>query len=332
MIGFLSVQAFFVLSGYLMTHVMHRSYDYTPSGFGRFWSNRILRLYPMYWIVIGLSALLVVFVGEDVSRTFMGDIFLPRTAQEWLQNLTFLFVNPFPSYETPRLAESTWALTVEMLYYFLISLGLSRWRWLTWLWVAAGFSWFIFIIATQKPFDWGYHHVAAGALPFSLGALAWHYRDTIDRSMARISRPANTTAGLMIAFGLAGLLGAGATGAVMSYLNWPDQAFIALLVLHTLIAFVLVNGAVRFKMPERFARADKWAGDLSYPMYISHYGFAIAAAQITQLAVPARSLHSAANLIVTLMLMLPVCWLLIRLIDHPIERLRDRVRGQQIQT
>ncbi|MBT8410525.1 MAG: hypothetical protein KJP02_01835, partial [Octadecabacter sp.] len=79
-IGHMSVFFFFVLSGYLMTFVMQRSYGYSISGWKAFWVNRILRLYPTYLIVVALSVVVLSVIPKDVSSVFRGPLFLPETA------------------------------------------------------------------------------------------------------------------------------------------------------------------------------------------------------------------------------------------------------------
>lgn len=51
-LGNYSVSFFFVLSGFLMTYIMHETYGFDLKGVKYFWLNRILRLYPIYLIII----------------------------------------------------------------------------------------------------------------------------------------------------------------------------------------------------------------------------------------------------------------------------------------
>jgi peptidoglycan/LPS O-acetylase OafA/YrhL len=330
MVGYMAVQAFFVLSGYLMTHIMHTNYAYSWSGFGRFWTNRILRLYPIYLALIGLSAIAFYFIGDEATRRFAPAVYMPDTAREWAQNLTFLYVNWLPLNEMPRLSESSWALTVEMVYYFLISLGLSRTRLITWIWFAGAIVWYAFVFATAKPYSWGYHHIVAGALPFSLGALLWHYREMIDEWLSRWRPEPNRIAFLLILTGFGILFAASGIRAVMYRLGASDTLAIAVMFVHAFAATILVAGTVRVKVPAGFKQADRLAGDLSYPVYVSHFAFAIIAAQLTGIQEPDRSLHGFLNAGVAIAMMLVVCIILIHLIDRPIERLRERVRGRAV--
>lgn len=328
-VGHMAVQAFFVLSGYLMTLVMHESYGYSPAGFGRFWANRALRLYPMYLLVIVLILGVIALLGAQTVSTFSGTMFVPQTAKDWAQNLTFIYWNWYPNWVSPRLSSASWALTIEMAYYFLISLGISRYRWSTWAWFAAGTAWFVWTFTTGQPFAFGYYHIAAGALPFSLGALAWHYRAEIDTFVDRLGPTRNAASYRLIAAGLAGLLAASAVRTLITYMKWGEPLENLVMFLHAFVALVLIAGTVRLRLTGRARAWDKTLGDLSYPIYISHFLFAVLVAQVTGLVSPGRDVLSVINTLLTIPVMLVGCWLLVKLVDKPIEHMRDLIRGRR---
>src|SRR4051812_35086318 len=62
-LGWLGVDLFFVLSGFLITSILAREYRDTGTiRVGRFWGRRLLRLMPAYWAYVGaLCALMFVF-------------------------------------------------------------------------------------------------------------------------------------------------------------------------------------------------------------------------------------------------------------------------------
>lgn len=329
-IGGMAVQAFFVLSGYLMTLVMHNSYGYSAVGFGRFWANRALRLYPMYFLVIGLTVGVISVLGEEKASTFREVLAIPATFGQWIQNLTFIYWNWFPSWVAPRLSPPSWALTIEMFYYLLISVGLSRFRWSTWLWFAAGLGWFVWVVATQQDLNYGYFHIASGALPFSLGALAWHYRSELDALIGRVTSQQNKAAIWLVGAGFAGMIAATGIRMFMTIMGWDESRETVVMFLHTFVAFVLIIGTTRLTLPQALRKWDKVLGGLSYPVYISHFMFALLVAQATGLAAPECNLHSIGTALISIPVMLAGCWVLNMLIDTPIERIRDRVRGGKV--
>ena len=125
-IGHYAVHGFFILSGYLMTFVMHNSYGYRIEGKIFFAINRILRLFPIYWFVLFLSILIIMYWGEESSSQYRQFIFLPNSFSAIFQNFSLIYLHWFPGSVSPRLSPPTWALTVELIFYFLIALGVSK--------------------------------------------------------------------------------------------------------------------------------------------------------------------------------------------------------------
>ena len=72
-IGEYAVFGFFALSGYLMTLIMQQNYGYTVRGIGGYALNRFLRIYPIYWVVCGLSILILLALDSahttGINRT-----------------------------------------------------------------------------------------------------------------------------------------------------------------------------------------------------------------------------------------------------------------------
>lgn len=63
-IGSYAVQAFFALSGYLMTYIMTKNYGYSVKGLRAFAMNRFLRLYPVYWALLLITTVAIMFIGS----------------------------------------------------------------------------------------------------------------------------------------------------------------------------------------------------------------------------------------------------------------------------
>src|SRR5262245_29731787 len=63
-----AVFAFFVLSGFLMTLIINGTYADGRDGFFRYLLNRILRIYPGYYVALGLAAAIVYFAPEAALR------------------------------------------------------------------------------------------------------------------------------------------------------------------------------------------------------------------------------------------------------------------------
>ena len=154
-LGVYAVFGFYILSGYLMTLILHSGYGYSWSGVRRFALNRFLRIYPIYWVACLISAGLVLWLGAQFTTDFHDPIYLPDDLSSLLRNSFILFGR----YSVPRLSSPTWALSVELVFYVLIGLGVSRSKKITGLWF---FISVIYTVAVNlMALDW-YHSMTCG--------------------------------------------------------------------------------------------------------------------------------------------------------------------------
>ncbi len=153
--GFLGVDFFFVLSGFLITTLLLREEDRT--GFislSGFYIRRSLRILPVYFLVITLIALYYIGLKSET---------------QYLEHLPFyyLFLSNFLTSHIPTLGP-TWSLSVEEQYYLLwplLLLAAPR-RWLP---VAIGVLVALNLAAVLPGIDIpGIAPVAAGPLLFDM--------------------------------------------------------------------------------------------------------------------------------------------------------------------
>lgn len=181
-IGGYAVFGFYALSGYLMTFIMQTNYGYSLSGIYKYAANRFLRIYPMYIISIIFSAFLVLLLGEQFTANYHQSIYLPKDISEVVKNLSIFF----PLRESPRLTPPAWALTVEIFFYILIGLGLSRNKRIVLIWFVASAIYHFAVLIFQLDYRHRYFTVFAASLPFSTGALIYHYRLEFIKHVRRI--------------------------------------------------------------------------------------------------------------------------------------------------
>lgn len=93
-LGQAGVIVFFLCSGYIIPHSL------AHGSLRRFWTRRVFRLYPLYWVTCGVAALILV-----------------PTRRELLSNLTML---PQAFGTTPLLGVF-WTLACEMVFYVCVS-------------------------------------------------------------------------------------------------------------------------------------------------------------------------------------------------------------------
>lgn len=316
-IGFYAVFSFFVLSGFLMTAIVHGTYGYSAAGFVRYLANRALRLFPNYWFALSISLALIALFGAGIVAGYNPAIAVPQSAGEWIQNLSMIFANMLPKDEMPRLIPLAWALTVEISYYILIGLGASRTRATTTMWLVLSLL-YVVVIRRLHPEGGGYLYdaIPAGSLPFSVGALAWHFREDVARTLTRlrISDPRLlVVARWLVYLGIMGTQAQTGWKWLTMFGNWLNIGISALIVC---MLFAARPGA-------RLRRIDKAIGDFSYPIYLLHLQMGLVAGIILSSGPSAGGPAVFGFGLALTVLVGAVCaWG----IDPAVERLRNRIK------
>lgn len=131
--GFVGVDVFFVISGYVITTMLMREWhEFGRIGLGRFWRRRFFRLTPALALMIGITfvlSALILFPSEQrvAFQTGVGALFLVGNVVI-ARNTGGYF--DAPADENPLL--NTWSLSVEEQFYLLFPLllvaALIAWR------------------------------------------------------------------------------------------------------------------------------------------------------------------------------------------------------------
>jgi len=125
--GFLGVDVFFVLSGFLIVTLLLRERDRCGElSLRDFYGRRALRIFPLYYgVLLGLGVLLWLVPGFSLAGSFWGDLpALLTYTSNWVGVAGMLSV--------------TWSLAAEEQFYLLWP-PVERWigRWWLWVWVLA---------------------------------------------------------------------------------------------------------------------------------------------------------------------------------------------------
>jgi len=316
-IGGYAVFGFFTLSGYLMTLIMQTNYGYTLSGILKYAINRFLRIYPIYWVAIAFSTVLILFVGESFSSNYHGSMYLPNDITEIAKNI-FLF---FPFRESPRLSPPVWALTVEIFFYILIGLGISKNKKYVLSWLALSVIYHVVVISKGLGGEYRYYPISAASLPFATGALIYHYKREFISYIGRIAGntkeylPALVFMGILINWYVGGLT---AFRGAFFYSNF------------ILCALMVVVLSEQKTLPYISKKFDKWMGDFSYPIYLIHYQIGLIVIVLLGVAGHEYERQSFIVLFVSIPFIFFFSWIFTIAIEKPIELIRTRVKKKEI--
>jgi peptidoglycan/LPS O-acetylase OafA/YrhL len=117
--GWVGVQLFFVISGFLITRILVDSRKTASSGgyFKNFYGRRALRIFPLYYFYLGLLTILGLIslrgFGVDVNdqiKIFLRDV-------PYALTYTYNFFTASSAFEGSRLLTHLWSLAVEEQFY-----------------------------------------------------------------------------------------------------------------------------------------------------------------------------------------------------------------------
>lgn len=133
----MSVEAFFVISGFYMQLVLSGSYANRNKAF---WTNRFLRIYPEYWLVLAASVLLAFFTRNPVFQAIFhlgapGTLLLTGVNLGIFGSDAIMFMNfnngalnigPYQESSPPLyqllLVPQVWTLSLELCFYLVAPL------------------------------------------------------------------------------------------------------------------------------------------------------------------------------------------------------------------
>jgi len=227
--GYLGVDLFFGISGYVICLVVAK-----PSFMLRaFFIKRAFRLYPLYWTVMGVVALMI-WAGKHPD---------PVTLGQYLYSLTLLPLVGPPAYAV------SWTLQREIIFYALAALTIPLMGVRGLALVLAALAWAGYVFSNPS---WAFHVVSTYQADFLGGVLVF--------MLSRRVRVASLAAWCALG---------GGTLALVSLWRVPTLIFPFATTL--CLAFMLL-GMVHVKLPWTH-RSLRWlikVGDASYSIYLLH--------------------------------------------------------------
>ncbi len=245
--GFLGVDFFFVLSGFIILYVHFNDID-QPKRALRYGWRRVTRIFPTYWIVFGLALVMNLVFQNDKAP--IGSFWLAVQLSLWPGHE--LWLGP------------AWTLRFELLFYGIFSVLLFRRN--LGLWVLA--AWLGFIIITNVASDGIVPNDIEGRF---LDLLASPYNLNFFFGMA-LAYATRTGKGLPVLTGMFALFGAAfILWSLRHGINWESVIRYpgCGVMCAALLGLLLIINKSGMKLHPAFT----WLGSISFSLYLSHVLF-----------------------------------------------------------
>lgn len=118
--GFIGVDIFFVLSGYLITNILLTQWEKTQSlQLKQFWIRRFRRLIPAVYVMVVVVVIYSVFFHPEILKNLRGDAI---ASFFYVSNWWFIFhnVSYFDSFGLPSPLKNLWSLAIEEQFYMIL--------------------------------------------------------------------------------------------------------------------------------------------------------------------------------------------------------------------
>ncbi|NBT90185.1 MAG: acyltransferase [Verrucomicrobia bacterium] len=276
--GHQAVRLFYIISGFYMALILDRKYAATREGIWLFYSNRALRIFPVYWLVLGAAALFYgaawIWMGNMPERlgwyrplveaghgTFLAGLGVSQLALfglDWFncfdfQGSTLAWGGTVPDGRPAGflcLVPQAWTLAVELSFYLFAPLLVRAKNGSLALLCAVGFAVRVglWLWRPAETGSLGYFWFPLQLPFFALGILSYRWTGATRafwNSLARVWGSRVLLLGLFLGYGLMPD-------------GWDQAISCGLLA-------VLMPGLL-----EGEGKWQKWFGELSYPIYVVH--------------------------------------------------------------
>jgi peptidoglycan/LPS O-acetylase OafA/YrhL len=320
--GFVGVDVFFVISGFLITGQLHEEIVRTGHvSFTQFWARRIRRLLPAAFLVLAVSAVLLVTLMPRL--TWAENLSEIRAAAAYGENwlLGAHSVDYLGAENSPSLVQHYWSLSVEEQFYVIWPVLLVLAAWLGHrfrrrgaiagvLVLAGAASLVISLIWTAAMPAYAFFATPTRCWEFTVGGLIAVVRVPLPPRLVTGLRSSTTWAGLGLV-----VVSAFTISARDAY---PGTAALAPV---TGAAFVIAGQAAPGRWsPARLlaTRPLQWLGDTSYSVYLWHWPLIIAAPWLVHAPV-----HGMGKCVL-LPMALALAGMTRRFVEQPLRRRRRR--------
>ncbi len=260
--GFYAVRGFFVLSGFVITAALNEVYQFDGE---RFWTNRLLRLLPPYYVVCAVTLAFVAFVPDEAAEFLKFWQIDNDNHRDVLMNLLVLPLQ----FRDPqfRISPAYWSVAVEIEMYVLLWLVIARREAFAAAAVGIGIVYHLACLDAGYGLGARYFNAPSALLSFAAGALVYFIR-------RRGAFNVDIRCGL-VALAL-WIVNMAAAGSVL-----PDHYVYGASYYIGTVAFVfVVAGLADYRPGPRLKRLDAALGETAYPLFVVQWlaGFVVALA------------------------------------------------------
>jgi len=261
--GFIGVDIFYVISGYLITGLILREIEQTGSlDLNAFYQRRIKRLLPTSVFVLFITAIVGMFVLPAITRDALGrDLF---AAAAYISNYLFAWwQNDYQNLNaTPSPFIHYWSLAVEEQFYVvwpILLLLLARYGRRAIFWgisITTLLSLLLSVYQTQTSPIWAFYSLPTRAWELGVGALLLFVPNKVWRNRF--------------------IPWLGVIGIAIATFNFDENtAFPGVNAVLPVFATALLIGSISI-WPRAFNdlsnnRISQWLGSISYPLYLWHW-------------------------------------------------------------
>lgn len=308
----IAVFGFYVLSGFLITHVVCEVYDGSMRGKFYYLANRFMRIYPTYWACLLVAILIGIYVPET-SRSFRVRMFMPHGWQAWLPQWTIFGISGFSGTVPPRnLLAVSWSLSIELAYYLIIGLVTGRSRDLTLCVFILSLGLLGVMYYHDAIYAQYYFTIYGPAAVFFLGSLGYHYRQKLKKFYALNNVALLCIAGVVLC--LPDILGMQKT---FSHRHMPILSYVS-----ACFFMLIIVGLYEGNMDRKISEIEQFCADISYPLFLIHYPLGALIGYYWQLG----ELHGYELFIPGLGISLLTATMVVVCVEYPIKKIRTYLR------
>jgi len=289
--GKTAVEVFFIISGFYMSLILNEKYFEKKNSYKLFITNRFLRLFPTYWIVLLLTIILslvfyqqtvnsgtaklsaYVHYSKDLSFSTMAYLVFTNIFIFFQDMVCFLGINPhsgnlyftsnFYNSDPPvyffLLIPQAWTVGLELAYYLIAPFIVKRSLLIIVVLILLSFILRLFLISIGLSHDpWNYRFFPTELLFFLCGTVCYkvysHFKDKIQAI--------KWSSILLKAIFLTIVLFTILYETILTYIAPGHVQIFYFFLFICALPFIFIY--------TKSSKLDRFIGELSYPIYISH--------------------------------------------------------------